>query len=132
MTKTEKHITISFRRAVLPILKYYPILMNAMMLYIMVEYMIGEYVFSLLADSVFGYSILISILLIGLSYERKFCAWHRLLILNMFFNSVLATFDFFGIDVHLSFFLLSVLTAFTLLFSFIMLYNHGWFTKNKM
>lgn len=131
MNVIERNIRFLFRKMVLPILKYYPIVMNAFILLIFAEYMVGEYTISTFFDPIFGYSLIIGIFLIGLSYEKKFCCWHRMLIGNMIFNSTLVFFDALNYPIHVLIFIFTSVSAFTLLLSILMLYKNGWFTKEK-
>lgn len=132
MKDVQRHIALAFKRLILPILKYYPIIMNVFLLIIFFESFAGDYTLSSYCDPFLGYSLIVAVLLLSLSFERKFCAWHRLLILNMIFNMGLVAVDFYGYAVGYFYFILSVFTAMILVLSIIMLYKYGWFAKNNM
>lgn len=107
------------------IIKWFPILMNIFILCTGIEVLFNIDLKTQYAYTTLGYSFVILCLLFGLSLEKKFCLWHRLLLYNMFFTLVLETINLFGVIIPCSIYLLTIVTALTLVTSIILL-NKVW------
>lgn len=81
------------------IIKYYPIMMQFIILVNIFDYYTGCS-FSRILYPVIGHSIAFDVLLLFLSKSFRFCAWHRLLIYNLIAN-IIAEWICVNIDVSL-------------------------------
>lgn len=124
---------MNVRKLILAIIKYYPILMNFIICIIFGEYLFSDnYDISNFLKPIFGYSLLISLLFLLLSIDKRFCWWHRLLICNMVANNLMSMFDKCGVDVPIFFYILSVVSAISLVLSTFMIIKYGFTKKRKL
>jgi len=121
------------RKSILAIINFYPILMNFIICVIFGEYLFSEnYDISNFLKPFIGYSLLISLFFLLLSIEKRFCWWHRLLIYNMIANNTMSIFNKCGVDVPILFYLLSVVSAISLVLSTFMIIKYGFTKKRKL
>lgn len=111
-------------------IKYFPILMNFIIVIIFIENLIGKYFLSELLDPIFGYSLFVAIFFLSCSISKRFCIWHTLLCFNMVFNMILLLISN-SYEIPDICFLFSVSTSLTLILSIIMLLKYG-FSKSKL
>ena len=108
---------------------YLPIIMNAILFWMCIEWLVGVNYISDYSYTFFGYSFIVILLLFILSVERKFCLWHRLLLYNMTLSIWFETLMLFGIVIPVEMFILTGSTAVTLLISLYLLRKNGCFKK---
>lgn len=112
-------------KAVISLVKYIPIVQNIWILFVL---------FGLISDRLypfFGQSILLNLLLYGLSVSLKFCYWHRILIIS---QSIIVFLEFLqnsGVIINdISIISISIILI-GIINSTLIYYRYGLFIKNK-
>lgn len=107
--------------------KYFPFLANINFLVILILQLFGIDIKGITAY-IFGCSILPCLNYLFDSYELKLCAWHRVLLANMFILPTIHIINRFGVKLDYLSYILILLTVFILVFATIIMFKDG-FTK---
>ena len=119
-------------RALIKLVKYYPILVNIYILIIMLTYVSGVRInVSDYSYTYIGHSFYVDAVFILLSIVFKFCVWHRLLIANMMLCLVIETLTNHNIYIKNDVYIMIISTIITIFIALITFRKHGTFSTKK-
>ena len=119
-------------RALIKLVKYYPILVNIYILIIMLTYVSGIRInVSTYLYTYIGHSFYVDIVLILLSIVFRFCVWHRILIANMMLCLAIETLTNHNIYIKNDVYIMIISTIITIFMSLLIFRKHGTFGTTK-
>ena len=119
-------------RALIKLVKYYPILVNIYILIIMLTYVSGVRInVSTYLYTYIGHSFYVDAVFILLSIVFKFCVWHRLLIVNMMLCLAIETLTNYNIYIKNYVYIMIISTIITIFIALITFRKHGTFSTKK-
>ena len=119
-------------RALIKLVKYYPILVNLYVLLCMLIYVSGIRInVSAYSYTYIGHSFYVDIVLILLSIVFRFCIWHRLLIGNMILCLAIETLTNHNVYIKNDMYIMIISTIITIFMSLLIFRKHGTFGTTK-
>lgn len=119
-------------RALIKLVKYYPILVNIYILIIMLTYVSGIRInVSAYLYTYIGHSFYVDAVFIILSIVFRFCVWHRILIANMMLCLAIETLTNHNIYIKNDVYIMIISTIITIFMSLLIFRKHGTFGTTK-
>ena len=119
-------------RALIKLIKYYPILVNIYILIIMLTYVSGVRInVSAYSYTYIGHSFYVDIVLILLSIVFRFCVWHRILIANMMLCLAIETLTNHNVYIKNDMYIMIISTIITIFIAVFIFSKHGTFGTTK-
>jgi len=119
----QHHHRLKMNNAIKNMTKYYPIIMNMAILFVMVGY-----VFEIKQPIIYpfiGQSVYFNILILFLSYKYKFCSWHRILIFSQSVVLIMELLNNYGLKINYYAYICIILIVSALFLSTLLFYFHG-------
>ena len=115
-------------RTLIKLVKYYPILVNIIMLtYVSgIRINVSTYLYTYI-----GHSFYVDIVLILLSIVFRFCVWHRILIANMMLCLAIETLTNHNVYIKNDMYIMIISTIITIFMSLLIFRKHGTFGTTK-
>jgi len=117
------------KRALICLVKYYPIIMNLYIVFIMLGSNFG--IENPKLYPLIGQSFYINLILFILSRNLRFCYWHRLLIISMSLVLLLETLYNFGIHINYYIYICLIISVLSLILSTIIAIKENGLHKKK-
>ena len=119
-------------RALIKLVKYYPILVNIYILIIMLTYVSGIRInVSTYLYTYIGHSFYVDAVFILLSIVFRFCVWHRILIANMVLCLAIETLTNHNVYIKNDMYIMIISTIITIFMSLLIFRKHGTFGTTK-
>ena len=117
------------KRALINCIKFYPIIINMYILFIMITWSFG---LRCSLYTIFGQSYMLNFLLLISSLVFGFCLWHRILIYSMTLILTLESFYQIGLKFNYYLYICIAITLFSITLSSILYYKHGCYHKRTI
>jgi len=112
------------RKLLIKLIKYYPVVMNVYISFMMVGY-INNLIIKDFAYTFIGQSFYINIILFILSLNLRFCLWHRILIVSMSLVLSIETFYNFGYELNYYLYICAAISIIALITFVILITANG-------
>ncbi len=114
-------------KLLIKLVKYYPIIMNILIVFMMVGYYLR--IEQILLYPYIGQSFYLNTILLILSYHLKFCTWHRILIYSMSFVLLLETISQYGVNINYYLYICTIVSITALITATLLYYKNGCYTN---
>jgi len=118
-------------RILVKLVKYYPIIMNLYISFMMIGY-ITKIIHNSYLYTFIGQSFYLNAIILILSNNLKFCVWHRLLIYSMSMILVMETFYNFGIAPNYYLYICAFISTLSLLIAAKLFLKQGCYRETKL
>jgi hypothetical protein len=109
------------------LVKYYPIVMNLFIIFIMIGYYNG--IKQPILYPFIGQSFYTNTLILILSHKLHFCLWNRILIYSMSFVLFLETIYNYGVNVNYYLYICTIISISALITATLLYYKNGCYTN---
>jgi len=110
-------------KLLIKLVKYYPIIVNLAIIFMMIEWYFTKR--NILLYPYIGQSFYFNTILLILSYNLKFCTWHRILIYSMSFVLFLETISNYGVNINYYLYICTIVSIIALITATLLYYKNG-------